>query len=418
MKRTLSSLVLLLGLCLSLFVLESFSQPKGEMDFPSWQWGQPGYEDFFREAIKEFQASHPNVTIKEVPVPQAKYDDHHIVRFSAQNPAEIMQWTLFDYHTFAKAGWLVPLNDRLAKTDIPATWNPAFYSFTEVEGKQYGVMLSGSAQMLYVNKKMFARAGAKIPKTPEELVAAAKKLTVRNSSGQVVQYGFSTVSASVPELNNYGLSRFYSGMGGGLTDSNGRPKANSPEVRKSILMMKEMLATGAIPPGLGRIEARQFFWEGKAAMLMEGPWVMTSIKTINPTLLPDVELAPIPFKYQIADASNGLSISKGQKYPELAWEFILQVTSPKWMERYGELTGVIPARKGTLTKKAVQEMPWIDQYAKVAAKGVQQIPKGLEAYQNQVNKAFADRISPVLFENADLDKALENLQQDLLKLGK
>jgi multiple sugar transport system substrate-binding protein len=279
-------------------------------------------------------------------------------------------------------------------------------------------MLSGSAQMLYVNKKMFGKAGVKIPKTPEELVAAAKKLTVRNASGQVIQYGLSTVSASVPELNSYGLSRFYSGMGGGLTDPNGHPKVNNPEVRKSILMMKEMLAAAAIPPGLGRIEARQFFWEGKAAMLIEGPWVMTSIKSLNPALLPDVELAPIPFKYQIADASNGLSITKGQKYPDLAWEFILLVTSPRWMERYGELTGVIPARKGSLTKKAIQEMPWMDQFAKVASQGIQQIPKGLEAFQNQVNKAFADRISPVLFENADLDKALENLQQDLLKSAK
>jgi multiple sugar transport system substrate-binding protein len=258
----------------------------------------------------------------------------------------------------------------------------------------------------------------KIPKTPEEFVAAAKKVTVRNASGQVVQYGLSTVSSAVPELNNYGVSRWYTGMGGSLTDTKGRPTATNPEVRKSILMMKEMLSANAIPPGLGRIEARQFFWEGKAAMLIEGPWVMTSIKKINPALMPDVELAPIPFKNQIADASNGLSLTKGQKHPELAWEFILMVTSPKWMERYGELTGVIPARKGCVTKKAIQEMPWIEEFAKTTAIGVPQIPKGLEAYQNQVNKAFADRISPVLFENADLEKALQNLQQDLLKIAK
>jgi multiple sugar transport system substrate-binding protein len=388
------------------------------LDFPSWQWGQPGYDDFFKEVTAAFVKTHPNVEFKPIPIPLEKYADQLIVRFSSGNPPEIMQWSLFDYHTFARAGWLGALDDRLRQTDIPTTWNKGFLSFTTVDGVQYGVMLSGSSQMLFTNQTMLKKAGARIPKTPEELVDAAKKLTVRDAGGTVTQYGLSMTSVPAPELWSYGLARWVTGLGGGITNEKGVPTATSPEVKRAVRMMKDLLQAGAIPSGLGRIPSRQAFWEGKAAMLIEGPWVMESIKSQNPSLLPSVELAPIPFPHQIADASNGLALAKGQKHASLAWEFIVMATSPSWMQRYGELTGVIPARNESISARALQEKPWLKAFAQVAVSGRPQTPTGLEAAQNQVYKAIADRLAPALFGNEDLDAALTALEKDLEGIAK
>lgn len=388
------------------------SAAKVTLLFPSWQWGQPGYDDFFKEAIAAFQAEHPDVEIRPVPIPQEKYDEQLIVRFSAKNPPEVLQWTLWNFHAFARSGFLEPLDERLARTDIPAEWIPAFQDFTRVDGKTYGIMLSGSAQMLYYNKQMLDAAGVRVPTTPEELVEAARKLTRRDPQGNVTQYGFSTVSRPVAELSSYGLGRFITGLGGNL-GANGRPNANSPEVRRAVELYKELIASGAVAPGLGRIDARQMFWEGRAAMLIEGPWVMTSIQRLNPALMPNVGLAPIPFPYQIADASNGMAIGVDQKYKDLSWEFILMITSKRWMDRYGELTGVIPARRGSLTARALQTMPWMTEFAKIAAVGRAQIPEGLEHLQNEINNAVATRLAPVLFGTKPVDVALQELQKDM-----
>lgn len=396
------------------------AQEKVVLDFPSWQWGQPGYEAFFKEVTAAFVKTHPNVEFRPIPIPLEKYADQQIVRFSSGTPPGIVQWSLFDFHTFAKAGWLQPLDEQLRATDIPRTWNKGFLGFTGVDGVQYGVMLSGSSQMLFVNQamfKMFKKAGVAVPKAPEDLMDAAKRLTVRDG-GRVIQYGLSMTSVAAPELWSYGLARWVTGLGGGITNDKGAPTATSPEVKRAVRMMKELLQAGAIPPGLGRIPSRQAFWEGKAAMLIEGPWVMESIKSQNPALLPSVDVAPIPFPYQIADASNGLALAKGQKHADLAWEFLLLATSSPWMQRYAELTGVIPGRNDSISAKAVAEKPWLKAFAEVAAKGRPQTPAGLEWAQNQVYKAIADRLSPVLFGSEDLDAATAALQKELEAIAK
>lgn len=407
---------------LAVLLLSAWSAPGQAaeivLDFPSWQWGQPGYDDFFKEVTGAFVKTHPGVEFKPIPIPLEKYADQMIVRFSSGNPPAIVQWSLFDFHTFAKAGWLVPLDERLRGTDIPRTWNKGFLAFTGVDGAQYGVMLSGSSQMLFVNQAMFKKTGVAIPKTPEELLEAAKKLTVKDASGRVMQYGLSMTSVAAPELWSYGLARWVTGLGGGITNEKGVPTATTPEVKRAVRMMKELLQAGAIPPGLGRIPSRQAFWEGKAAMLIEGPWVMESIKSQNPALLPAVQLAPVPFPHQIADASNGLALAKGQKHADLAWEFITLATSPQWMQRYAELTGVIPGRNDSISPKALAEKPWLKAFADVAARGRPQTPTGLEWAQNQVYKAIADRLAPVLFGNEDLDTATAALQKDLEAIAK
>jgi multiple sugar transport system substrate-binding protein len=415
-RRSLSRLGLVMVL-LAGGITAAVAQEKVVLDFPSWQWGQPGYDAFFKEVTAAFVKTHPNVEFRPIPIPLEKYADQQIVRFSSGNPPGIMQWSLFDYHTFAKAGWLQPLDERLRTTDIPRTWNKGFLGFTAVDGAQYGVMLSGSSQMLFVNQAMFRKAGVAVPKTPEAFMDAAKKLTVREG-GRVVQYGLSMTSVAAPELWSYGLVRWVTGLGGGITDDKGTPTATSPEVKRAVQMMKELLQAGAIPPGLGRIPSRQAFWEGKAAMLIEGPWVMESIKSQNPSLLPSVEVVPIPFPHQIADASNGLSIGKGQKHADLAWEFLVLATSPEWMQRYAELTGVIPGRNDAIPARAVAEKPWLKAFAEVAAKGRPQTPTGLEWAQNQVYKAIADRLSPVLFGSEELDGATAGLQKDIEAIAK
>jgi len=206
------------------------AQTKITMLFPSWQWGQPGYDDFFRRAIAEFEKRQPNVSIQPVPIPLESYADQLIVRFSAKNPPEIVQWTLWDFHTFAEAGFLDPLDDRLKETDILQTWVPAFLKFTQVKGKQYGVMLSGASVALMYNKRMFREAGLEVPSTPREFVEAAKKLTLRDNTGRVTQYGLAMVSKPVPELVSYGIGRMITDLGGSLSRG-GRPAVNSRAIR-------------------------------------------------------------------------------------------------------------------------------------------------------------------------------------------
>lgn len=388
-----------------------------KLRFPSWQWGQPGYDEFYTAAIAEFQKTHPNVTIEKIPVESSVYADQLVKMFAANDPPEIVQYLTALFYKAVDAGWLDPMDDRLQKTDIPKSWAPYLLDAGRPGGKSYGVWVSGSPYAMMYNKKMFQEANVQVPKTPDEFLAASKALTKKGPDGNVSQFGYSLTTKMDNNAYIYGTQQFVIGMGGSW-GKDGKPTAADPLNKKGIELERDMIKAGVVPMGADRIQAREIFWQGKAAMILEGPWVMTSVRSENPKLLPDVGVTLIPFPKQVSGSSNGFAIAKNQKQKELAWEFIQMVTSEEWMKKFGEMAGVTPARQGALSQKALQNAPWLSAFADVEKQGVGTVTPGMEGYYNDIAKIVSNRVSDVFFGNKSSDQALSEIQADMEKMLK
>jgi multiple sugar transport system substrate-binding protein len=386
--------------------------------FPSWQWGQPGYDQFLSAAIVEFEKTHPNVHIEKIPVASAHYADDLTKMFAADDPPEIVQYLSQLFYKAAAAGWLDPLDERMAQTDVGKTWAPYLLDAARVGGKTYGIWVSGYSNSLMYNKQMLDEAKVAVPKTPQELLAAAKKLTKRQPDGSVSQFGFSLTTKMDNNAYIYGFSSLMIGSGGGWGKDAQHLNVITPENRKAIELERDLIKAGVVPLDADRIKARQMFYQGKAAMIIEGPWVMTSAKTENPQILPSLGVAPIPFHNQAAGPSNGFALAKSQKHKDLAWEFIRMVTSQEWMEKYGEMTGVTPARQGALTAKAVQDYPWLKTFAENEKTGKSYLIAGLQDVEGEIDKAVVNRLHGVFFGSKSPDEALKEIKADIEKLAK
>jgi multiple sugar transport system substrate-binding protein len=383
--------------------------------FPSWQWGQPGYDEFFTAAIAEFERAHPNVRFEKIPVASASYTDQIVKMLAANDPPEILQYLTQLFYKAAEADWLEPLDARLRETDVPKTWAPFLLAAGKVSGETYGVWISGSPIALMYNKRMLAEANVPVPRTPEALMAAAKALTRKGPDGNVAQFGYALTTKMDNNAHVYGLKNFVIGFGGNW-GRDGKLDVMNPANRRAIEFERDLIKAGVVPLGADRIRAREIFWQGKAAMIIEGPWVMTSIKSENPKLLPDVGVAPMPFPNQTAGASNGFAIARGQKHKDLAWAFIRMVTSDAWMKRYGEMTAVTPARQNALTEKALKDAPWLTTFAEVQRTGKDYLIPGLESYQNEIDKTVMNRVADVFFGEKPVDDALAQITADLEKI--
>lgn len=386
--------------------------------YPSWQWGQPGYDQFLSAAIVEFEKKHPNVKIEKIPVASASYADDLVKMFAANDPPEIVQYLSQLFYKAAAADWLEPLDERIKQTDVGSTWAPYLLNTGRVGGKTYGIWVSGYSYSLMYNKKMLAEAGVAVPRTPEDLLAAAKKLTKREADGSVSQFGFSLTTKMDNNAYIYGFSTFLIGMGGGWGKDAANLNIVTPANKKAIEFERDLIQANVVPLDADRIKARSLFYQGKAAMIIEGPWVMTSAKVENPKLLPDLDVAPSPFPDQIAGPSNGFAIAKNQKHKELAWEFIRMVTSKEWMEKYGETTGVTPARQGVLTPKALADFPWLSTFAQNEKTGRTYLIPGLEDVDSEINKTVINRLHGVFFGKKTADQALTEIRADIEKLAK
>lgn len=79
--------------------------------------------------------------------------------------------------------------DKYDVSDI----QPNIAGYYSVGGKLYSMPFNTSMPLLYINKDAFTKAGLdpnKPPATLDEIMADAKKLTVRDAGGNVTQYGF------------------------------------------------------------------------------------------------------------------------------------------------------------------------------------------------------------------------------------
>src|SRR5690606_25427864 len=115
----------------------------------------------------------------------------------------------------------------------------------------------------------------------EELLEAARALTVTGSDGTVTQFGFALTTRMDNNAHIYGLKNFVIGFGGNWGNDAGEPDVMNPANRQAIELEQALIAENLVPHGADRVQARQIFWEGRAAMIIEGPWVMTSVRSEN-----------------------------------------------------------------------------------------------------------------------------------------
>lgn len=151
-----------------------------------WYW--TGAANLFQAVVDEYTAIHPNVKITLVENP---YEDYWtklpLALQGTDGPA------IFNVHN----SYHENLISYLAPYDIPLEDLEADFvgvSAHEIDGNVYYTDYGMMTATMYYNKAMWDAAGlteADIPKTWDQFCEVAKKLTIRDENGELVQAGFS-----------------------------------------------------------------------------------------------------------------------------------------------------------------------------------------------------------------------------------
>ncbi len=176
-----------------------------------------------------------------------------------------------------------PMQDFIDKEkyDISGI-EPNLLAYYTVNGKLQSMPFNSSNPMLYYNKDAFKAAGLdpnKPPRTFDEVEQYAQKLTKKDASGQVTQYGVSFA------IYGWFFEQFLAVSGGYYTNNgNGRDSIataatfNSPEGLAIVNWWKKMYDEG-VEGNYGRntTDTRNAFVAGKTAMIIESTAALTSL---------------------------------------------------------------------------------------------------------------------------------------------
>jgi len=378
------------------------------LDFPSWQAEEPGVSGWWRALVGEFEAANPGAKVNLYSIPFTQYVQQLTVRFAGNNAPDIVHLPTRNFAAFAAQGWLAPLDERLARTDILQNWTP-LQSEMKWEGKTQGLLLMGYGSLLYYNEKLLGDAGLGVPTTPTAWLEAIEKTTKRD------QGVFGLVATSI-EHPNLVVEAGTWVMGQGLDWlRQGRYDFANPQTVAAVEQYRRSMRFA--PPGMNSTTGRQLFIDGKATFLRDGPWVWAFVARAPEAVRPHLKVARVPFPRETGGTSNSLHMpaSLAANKRELVWKFVELAASPKWQSEY-VLQSASPApRKGALPADAAQRLPHLKLVMDAAASAASVFPTHptlMESY-NEYASIFGRSMMRLISTEEPTATVMANLQREL-----
>lgn len=239
-----------------------------------------------KDVKKDFEAANPGSTLELVTIQAAQND--YITKLGLMNKAastapDLMYEDTFMIRSDVDAGYLMPLDDELAKwSDYSNFVEAAKAAGKADDGKTYGVSMGTDTRGIWYNKTILAQAGVAgdwQPKSWDELLQVAREIKGKikgviplniysgkpNGEGSVMQ-GF--------EMLLYGTdSTLYK-------DSDKKWVVGSQGFKDALSFIKTVYAEGLAPTpaqaldtNVGNIVSGQWFPKGKLAMGIDGSWM-------------------------------------------------------------------------------------------------------------------------------------------------
>lgn len=253
--------------------------------------------------------------------------------FSGGTPPDLFYMSWDQFQTYASKKYLEPYAGNLPNKDA---FYPALKSAFSYDGKFYCSPKDFSTLGLIINTEKWDAAGltdADIPKDWAGLETVAKKLT----TGDTVGLSFGAEYAR--------MGVFMNQAGGSLLSKDGKKvTADTAENVAGLEEVKKLASDGVLkfPSALDSGWSGEALGKGKAAMVIEGPWI-SGLKTDYPDLKYKVAELPAGKDKSTFTFSNCWGIPAQSATSDEAQSLVKFLTSDAQQLKFSAAFGVIPS---------------------------------------------------------------------------
>lgn len=328
-----------------------------------FQWINPQIIDSTEKAIERFKVRYPNVTVEPQFVPQpswGEYNNSMLNQIASGDTPDIFASAIEGFAEIASKDLLIDLDpvieqDAAAQTvlgDIEPNLLEGIR--TRPSGELNFFPTEWNNMLTYYNKDMFDAAGIDYPAadwTWEDFREAANALTIRDAAGNVTQYGY-----FVPGFN-FGLQPWLLTNNASVLDTDWQePTVDTPEFRESLQFLHDLIHTDKVAPAFESGVGGDKFVAGQVAMFSAGHWPIPEIVSSGLTNV-GVQIMPINKTEATVFGIGGLAITKASEHPELAWEFIKEMTGKEYQQELADSQRSIPSARSMATTPEYTAFP-------------------------------------------------------------
>ncbi len=297
-------------------------------------WHYYGDDEAFNGMLKRFSEAYPDIEVVAEFLPREELNKQFTIGVVSGDLPDIGMVDNPDHATYSAMGVFEDLTDLIKEWPDKDQYFEGPWKSTVYDGKNYGIPLGSNCLAIYYNEDMLAEAGVTPPQTWEELADAAAKLT------QDGRYGLA-ISAPKNEEGTFQYLPWLLSAGATID------KLDSPEAIKSMEFLTSLVKNGSISQevinwGQGGVEKQ--FALGKAAMMLNGPWNIGSVKKDAPDMKWNVIKVPKDKVYASVLGGENLGICKGANV-EAAWKLLQFMATPEESEKFCIAMGYFSPRK-------------------------------------------------------------------------
>jgi raffinose/stachyose/melibiose transport system substrate-binding protein len=372
-----------------------------EIKFWTLNFANDSANKAFQGIISEFEKANPGTTIK---LETRGVDEHktalRVASGSDQSPDIYFMWGGLGLGgEFVKSGLAAKMDKYYAEYKWDDRFIPASLSFSkQYPGGRYGVPFTFKGEAVYYNKALFAKAGIKdLPATYADLLADAEKL----KAAGIPAFTFGgTVNWHVMRLMDEILeTECGAEKHDGLTSMK-LSWADEPCATKSFEEMHKWASNYFLKPFMGIDQNQSFnlFLAGRAAMMLEGDWLVGQLKDAKK--LPDYGFFPFPTGgnrlYGFAEYDY---INSKSSHQDMAAKFLDYLSSDEVQQKYLGAFSAISVNKHVkytdLDPLSAQWLKVFSQYDGLFVNGDQAFPLDVTTeYFRVINEVASDHLDP------------------------
>jgi sn-glycerol 3-phosphate transport system substrate-binding protein len=367
-----------------------------------------------------------NPSIKVTPIYAGSYQDTIVKALTAHkagNPPVTSVLLSTDMFTLIDEDAIVPI-DGFIKTADDRAWMDSFYKGfmlnSQTGGKTWGIPFQRSTVVLYWNKEAFKAAGLdpnKPPATWAEMRDMAAKLTLKDASGKVTQWGVQIPSSGFPYWLFQGLA-IQNGVAL-ANDAGNAVKFDDPATIEALQYWVDLVKAGVHPPGIVEWGTTpKDFFERKVAMM----WTTTgNLTNVRSNAKFDFGVAMLPAGKRRGSPTGGgnfyISKKATPQQQEAAFRFAKWITQPERAAKWSIDTGYVAVSEAAYKTAALQKYGAEFPPALVAR---DQLPNALaefSTHDNQrVTKALNDGLQAALTGTKTPAQAMKDAQAEATRL--
>ena len=377
--------------------------------------------------VQDFEMENPEITVKAIY--SGNYSDTMTKAMTALKggtPPDLSVILSTEIFTLIDNDAILAYDD-LVTSSADKQWLNSFYPAlmenSRTGGKTWSIPFQRSTIVMYYNKDAFRKAGLdpnSPPATWDELVAAGKKLTTKDATGKVTQWGLEIPSTGYPYWMFGALSKQNSEVL--MNDAGTKTYFDQQGVVQALSFWKDLGRKYQVMPK-GTIEwgtLRSDFLEQKTAIMWHSTGNLTAVKK-NASF--DFGVAMLPAKKERGTPTGGgnFYIFK-QATPEkraAALKFIKWMTQPERTAQWSIGTGYLGTRADAYMTSALKSYVKDFPPAAVARDQLKYATAELSVHENgRVYKILNDAIQAALTDAKTPEKALKDAQKQAERILK